>query len=317
MTARHVLVTGATGFLGSHVVEAHLEAGCRVRCSVRSTSDLRWLEGLDVERVELDVRDASGISDAMVGIDTVVHAAGITRATTEADYFRVNATGARRLAEAAVTAGVSRFVLISSLAARGPDGMAGPVSPYGESKRRGEDLARLFEEKVELVVLRPGGVYGPRDTELLPLFQTAGRGWLMVPAGGPPLQPVYATDVARLVVAASTLPYAGLGPFPVAEERAYGWDEVAAGLSSALGRRVRSIPVPAGAFILAGSALERGARFVGRRPPLDRRRALDLSRHGWTCDTRSTREAFGWRAQVPLEAGLARTAEWYRRVGWL
>lgn len=293
------------------------EAGHHVRYTKRATSDTRWLEGLDVESVEWDVRDTEGLTRALRGIDTVVHVAGVTRARRRPDYFQVNATGSARLAEAAVKAGVSRFVLVSSLAARGPDGGDGPVSAYGQSKRRGEELVRLFEEKMEIVVLRPGGIYGPRDSDLFPLFEMAGKGWLVAPAGSPPLQPVYVSDVARLTVAAGTGAYAGLGPYPVAEEGEYRWREVREGLASALHRRVRMVWLPKTAFIMAGVIAETVARLTRQDPRLDRRNAVDLSRHGWTCDTKATCDAFAWQAEVRLPEGLALTAEWYRRVGWL
>jgi nucleoside-diphosphate-sugar epimerase len=311
------LVTGATGFLGSHVAAAWLEAGHDVRYTRRATSDARWLEGLDVESVEWDVRDTEGLRAALRDIDTVVHVAGVTRAPQKADYFQVNATGSARLAEAAVKAGVSRFVLVSSLAARGPDGGDGPVSAYGQSKRRGEELVRLFEEKMEIVVLRPGGIYGPRDSDLFPLFEMAGKGWLVAPAGSPPLQPVYVSDVARLTVAAGTGEYAGLGPYSVAEEGEYRWREVRDGLASALNRSVRMVWLPKTVFISAGVIAEGVARLTRQDPRLDRRNAVDLSRHGWTCDTTASRDAFAWQAEVRLPEGLALTAEWYRRVGWL
>ena len=162
-------------------------------------------------------------------------------------------------------------------------------------------------------MLRPGGIYGPRDTDLLPLFEMAGKGWLVAPASSPPLQPVYVSDVARLTVAAGTGEFAGLGPYPVAEEGRYRWREVRQGLAEALGRRVRMIWLPKTAFVTVGMIAEAAARLTGRDPPLDRRNAVDLSRHGWTCDTTMTRDAFGWEAEIGLHDGLAVTAEYAAR----
>jgi nucleoside-diphosphate-sugar epimerase len=312
-----VLLTGATGFVGGHVARVLVEAGYEVVCGVRAASDLRWISGLDVERVPLDLGGRpEDLSRAVQNAGMIVHAAGITRARRAADYYSVNAGGTDKLAAAALAAGVRRFVLISSLAARGPDGCAGPASAYGRSKLEAEARLRSLDDRMEAVVLRPAAVYGPRDTDLLPLFRMARAGWLPVPPGAGSLQPVYAEDVARAVLAAARQP-ASFGPFPVAESGRYAWKDVAAGLEKALGRTVRTVRLPATAFILAGRTAEWAARPFSAVPIFDERRARDLAVHTWTCDTSLTERALGWRSEVPLPEGLGRTARWYRRAGWL
>src|SRR5919199_6222911 len=248
MTER-VLVTGATGFVGSHIATAFVEAGYRVRCSVRASSNTRWIYGLPVERVAVDFGRPGDLAEAVADIDVVVHAAGLTRARRASDYHRVNAGGTRRLAEAALGAGVGRFVLISSLAARGPDaltkdGRDRPISPYGRSKLEAETHLRSLSEQIETVALRPAAVYGPRVTDFLSLFKMARNGWLFIPSDPGPLQPVYATDVAQAALAAARKPV-GFGPFPVAGAARYAWEEVVVGLEQALSRPVRTVRLPA------------------------------------------------------------------------
>lgn len=311
-----VLLTGATGFVGSHVAGAARDAGVRLRCTVRETSDTRWLESLDVELVRADLRSPEAMERAVEGVEAVIHVAGVTRVPRPELYRRVNAEGSVRLAEAAVRAGARRFVYMSSLAARGPDGAEGPVSAYGASKREAEERLRGLQGPLEVVALRPGGVYGPRDTELLPLFRTASRGWLLAPSAGTGLQPVYAEDVAGAALAAlGSDP--GFGPFPLAEREVYAWEDVARGMEEALGRSVRLLTVPSAAFEAAGAVSQAAFRLVGRTPPLDLRRARDVARHRWTCDPAPTEEALGWRTEVPLPEGLGRTVAWYREEGWL
>jgi nucleoside-diphosphate-sugar epimerase len=318
-----VLVTGATGFVGSHVVQAFVEGGYEVRCGLRATSDLRWISTLPVELVSLDLARSNDLSQAVKEVDVVVHAAGITRARNSSDYHLVNAEGTRRLAVAAVAAGVRRFVLISSLAARGPDASAKngsddlPTSVYGRSKLDAEENLRAFGQQMELVVLRPAAVYGPRDTDLLPLFKMARSGWLIVPpTGSDLLQPVYATDAARATLAAVGKPV-GFGPYSVAEMAHYTWQEVAEGLERALGRSVRVVHLPVVAFKLVGHAAEWAARLRGVVPIFDERRAQDLAVHTWTCDPSITEQELGWQAEVVLFEGLERTAQWYSQAGWI
>jgi nucleoside-diphosphate-sugar epimerase len=315
-----VLLTGATGFVGSHIAGAFVEAGYEVLCGVRASSDMRWISDLPIERVSLDLKGgAEGLPRAVENADLVVHTAGITRARRVEDYHSVNAEGTRRLAVAAFEAGVRRFVLISSLAARGPDDPTKddhPESAYGRSKLEAEAYLRSLGGRMEAVVLRPAAVYGPRDTDLLPLFKMANRGWLPVPSGANLLQPVYATDVARAALAAVREPL-GFGPFPVAENRLYTWKEVIAGLEKALGRTVRAVRLPTAAFTLAGRAAEWAARPFSAVPVFDERRGRDLAVHTWTCDISATEKALGWRAEVALSEGLERSARWYGQAGWL
>ncbi|MFQ5746128.1 MAG: NAD-dependent epimerase/dehydratase family protein [Gemmatimonadota bacterium] len=334
MTVRSepVLVTGATGFVGSHITRALAAAGHAVRCTVRPSSRLAWIEDLDVQRVPADLSDEASLRAAVEGIGAVVHAAGLTRAGDPAEYEAVNVGGTERLARLARAAGVRRFVLVSSLAARGPDhrdlpagvdpvaGGDAPVSAYGRSKREAEKrllgIAREPGGAFEPVILRPTGVYGPRDADLLPLFRMAARGFLVAPAGPGRLQPVYAEDVGRAVVIGA-VGSAGPGPWDIAGTSVHDWSEVARELGAAVGRRVRVLRVPPRLLESAGAVAELAARLRGIRPVFDRRRATDLARHEWTCDVSVTERGLGWRADVSLADGLRRTAAWYRGAGWI
>jgi nucleoside-diphosphate-sugar epimerase len=316
-----VFITGATGFVGSHLAETFVEAGYRVRCSFRATSDTRWISNLPVELVPLNLAGSEEFNGALKGVDVVVHAAGITRARQEEDYFLVNAEGTRRLAEAAVGAGVKRFVLIGSLAARGPDdltkdGRDHPESAYGRSKLEAEECLRALDERIEVVALRPVAVYGPRDTDFLPLLKMARRGFLVLPGEGL-LQPVYVADVAQAALDAARKRPVGFGPYPVAESTSYSWQEVIVRLEQALERHIRVLSLPTAAFELAARAVERMAKARGSVPIFDERRARDLTVHTWTCDPSNTERALGWRAEVSLAEGLNLTARWCRKAGWL
>lgn len=309
-------MTGATGFLGSHLAEALVADGHAVRCSVRRSSDTRWIDPLDVERVVLDLSDPGDLATALEGTDAVVHCGGLTRARDEAEFQRVNAAGTESLAAAAVAAGAARFVFVSSLAARGPDGSGGPVSAYGRSKAAGERLLEAFRDRLELVVLRPGGVYGPRDDDLLPLFRAAARGFLAVPRSPHPLQPVYVGDVVSATKAALEAE-PSVDPLPVAHPRRHTWDDLAAALAAAVGGEPRIVHLPPAFFWSVGLLSELASRLTGRSPAMDRRRARDLSRLRWTCDIDETRRALDWEPTVDIELGLRVTAAWYREVGWL
>jgi len=313
-----VFLTGATGFLGSHIAETLVEAGHELTCSVRLSSRTRWLDPLDVETATFDLGtvEPGELASVLSGHDALIHCGALTRARDEREFMRVNAEGTGRIGQAAVQAGLQRMVFISSLAARGPDGAAGPVSPYGRSKAEAERLLAGLEAGLEIVVLRPGGVYGPRDSDLLPLFKMAARGRVIVPRSEQQLQPVFVEDVASASVAALAAPVPA-APLPVAHGARQSWAALAAALGEAVGRPGHVTRVPPAMFWTAGLISEMGARLTGKAPAMDRRRARDLSHHQWTCDVAKTETALGWTPRVELREGLLRTAAWYRDQGWL
>lgn len=319
---RRVLLTGGTGFLGSHVAELLVEAGHDVRATIRPTSDTRWLDPLPVETVVADLEDPTSLATALEGVSDVMHVGGVTIATDPTMFERVNATGTAALAAAAGRASVERFVLISSLAARGPDGAGGPVGAYGRSKRAGEvrlaELAAAGAAPPALRVLRPGGIYGPRDSDMLVLFRTAARGLLVLPSVEGRLQPVYVGDVARAALRAlESADASDPGPLPVVDEQVHTWSDVGDALASAIDRRTRMLRLPPAAFLAAGAAAELAAKLTSGAPAFDRRRARDLTERSFTSGIEETRRALGWEPETSLREGMAKTVAWYREHGWL
>lgn len=325
MRERKILVTGGSGFVGSHVVDVLLEAGHSVRCLIRADSRLRWLEGKPVETVLADLRHAD-LSPAVDAVDCVIHCAGLTRGTP-AELRAANVQGTRALLEASLAAhSAPRFVYCSSQAAAGPgrldrrrrlDDPPAPNSDYGRSKLEAEVEVRGASDALETVILRPGAVYGPRDEDTLPFFRMAARRIVLVPGLRERLvQLVHVRDVARALSLAMATPHAVGRTYFVAHPRVVSWVELAAAMGRALGRRPLRVPLPSPAFRLAGALSEvlGGARQAGA---LDRRRARDMVERAWTCDVEPALEELGWTPRYDLEEGLEDTVRWYREEGWL
>ena len=317
-----ILVTGATGFVGSHIAEALVRRGHHVRVSLRKTSDLRWIDGLDVERVVADLAEAADLKRLVDGTRAVVHGAGITRARRPGEFMAVNADVTRALARAARDAGCERFILLSSLAARGPDqAMAegdAPVSWYGLSKLTAERHLDEVHRSGGLhgVALRLGGVYGPRDTDLLTLFQSASYGLLPLPPRGLRAQPIHVDDAVTAVQAALE-DRVSCGPWPVSHPDTYAWEELGHLVAEALGRRVLRFHLPRAAFLTAARLAERWSEWREVAPVLDLRRAEDLASFSYTVDVARTIDALGWTPRVAAPEGLEATARWYRDQGWI
>ena len=326
---RTVLVTGANGFVGSHLTEHLLRRGWSVRCLVRRTSDLQWLPRDGVELVYGEITLPETLPAALEGADVVVHAAGLVRAPSVAEYDRVNAGGTAALARAAAEKSVPprRIVLVSSLAAGGasrpgrprdestPDR---PLSDYGASKRRGEEALKREAGKVPWTIVRPSAVYGPRDRGLLVLARLAARGYVPpIPARRQPVNVIHVEDLVGGIAAAAESPRAAGKTYYLAHPRETSWEEMGRILARAVGKNPRRLPVPLGML----PWLERTGRFLarlaGKEDPLPADRVRELLAPAWTCDVGRAREELDFAPRVDLEEGLTETMRWYREAGWL
>jgi nucleoside-diphosphate-sugar epimerase len=318
-------VTGATGFVGSHLIEELRRRGDDVSVLIRRTSRARALEASGCRLVEGDLGDAPALETLVAGRDVVFHVAGLVAARDEADFLRVNRDGAAAVTRAAARGAVSRLVLVSSLAVTGPtlpgrplteDAGPGPLTAYGRSKRAGEDAVQGAD--VPFTIVRPPAVYGPRDRAFLTLFRAAARGVVpLLGDGGQELSLVHAADLARALVAAGTNPatlgrvYHAAHPEPTTQRALAGL------IARAVGRPARTVTLPApfvrGVLTLVGRAF----RTVGRVPRLDGDKAHELLARAWTCSSAALQRDTGWRAEIALGRGLEETARCYRRDGWL
>ncbi len=324
-----ILLTGSTGFVGSHVAEALSDAGHTVRCLVRPESSRRWLRGLAEERLEWAIGDlaGSGLDAAVEGTDAVVHLAGSTRGSRR-EIREVNVRGTERLLAACVRSGRKElpFIFGSSQAAAGPSlggrprresDAPSPRSTYGITKLEAERLVELGVGW-HPVILRFATIYGPRDRDTLPMFRLAARGWIVVPRSGkgPQFHLIHVRDAASAVVLALARAEAEGASLFVAHPRACTWDDLASALGAAAGDSVRALRVPRFLGLAAGAVAT--VVGVGRRRPgvLDFRRARYFY-ESWLCDVSRAQALLDWTAQTDLTRGLAQTLEWYRQAGWL
>jgi nucleoside-diphosphate-sugar epimerase len=334
---RAVAVTGASGFLGSHVCDLLAARGIGVRAAHRQTSSLRWLKDRPFERVVVAMDDPGSLDALLAGCRGVVHCAGVVMADA-ATYQHVNVDGTAALLEAARRGGtVEAFVLISSLAAGGPAGLDNPrdesmpdapVSGYGQSKLAAEALL-AGEWPFRTASLRPPSLYGPRDREFLPLLRGAARGWTA--RFGRTLQGlslVDGRDAASAAVALLEHPDArgvyhlddGPGPDGPRDPGrrwnwGYDWDELLAVLRGLFHDPVRRVTVPLWAVRLARGLAPPSVRRSS--PLLHPDRAGDLDQPGWVCTAARLRGEVGWQPAHDLASGLRDTLAFYRRRGWL
>jgi len=325
-----VLVTGATGFLGSHVAEQIARQGHAVRVLVRRTSDRSFLRGFETEEALGDVTQPDGLAAAVEGVDAVVHAAGLVKARSAAEFEAVNAGGTANLLAALDPAHpLRRFVLISSLAAHGPsedgrprplDAPAAPVTAYGRSKLRAEELVRSWAgDGHAAAIIRPSMIYGPRDRQLLPFFRLAR--WRLAPllgGGTNAVSCVYVEDAARAAALAATAgDDAPSATYALDDGAVYTWRDLLAAVEQAVGKKALRLPSPPWAFAAAALVSELYGRLRRRAVSFTRDKVVEMRQRYWVCSHEEISRDLGWQPQVGLSEGAALTAAWYRQHGWL
>jgi nucleoside-diphosphate-sugar epimerase len=320
-----VALTGGTGFVGSHVADALLAAGFRVRALVRRPDDVAWLKGTGVEIVKGDVRDATTLPALVEGTAAVVHVAGKTSARTEAEYMAANAAGTQNVAAAVrENAAGAHVILVSSQAAGGPsrDGepvtcasAPGPVSSYGRSKRAGEEALR--RSGVPFTILRPCAVYGPRETAIRDLFVAASRGVVPVLAGGRPrIHMVYGPDVGAAVRGALDRGPRG-ETFYAAHPEVLDYASIAETLAGLPSRRPWRLPVPASVVRGAGHIAGALSAFAKGAPVFNSEKAEEMLQPAWLCDVADAQIALGQPFRTDFKTGSRLTWDWYVQHGWL
>ena len=295
-------ITGATGFIGSHLLDAALNSGHEVRALARRPQAPRdgviWVQG--------SLSDRDSLRELVDPCDAMVHVAGVLNARDQATFDAGNVEGTLNVLAASTAAGIRRFVHVSSLAAREPG-----LSMYGASKAKAEELVE--RSGLDWSIVRPPAVYGPGDKATLDLFAMAKRGIVLLPPSGR-LSVIHVGDLARLLLA---LAQTGAPSKLVVEPddgKVGGWthDEFAQALGTAVGRNGIRLAMPS-PLVRFGAVLDQLIRRDGAKLTADR--AAYFCHPDWVA-TRPPAPDF-WKPEVPTPGGLAETARWYRRAGWL
>ncbi|MBA2661922.1 MAG: NAD-dependent epimerase/dehydratase family protein [Bradymonadaceae bacterium] len=324
-----VFVTGATGFVGSHVVERLLKGGHDPVCLVRPSSNTAHLQALGVETFEGSMSRVAGLEQAVAGVDAVVHIAGIIKARSFDEFYAVNgeATGALVRLVAQVNPGLQRFVAVSSIAAQGPSAgrqarplerTCEPVSHYGKSKLAGETAVLELADQMAVTVVRPPAVYGPRDYEMLQVFRMASYGVAPVYGDGSGLLSIiHAFDLADAIVSCIDHPHDTGSVFTVDDGQIYTWNELGEHVAAGVGKGVLSLKVPPLLFRAAANLSEIFGRVTKQAVIFNRDKLAEMRQDSWVCGHAAIAEAIGWTPQWPLAKGAEQTAAWYREAGWI
>jgi nucleoside-diphosphate-sugar epimerase len=324
-----VLVTGANGFLGSHLVEALLQRGYRVRCMVRRTSDLTYIENRPVEWAYADLANGQGLNEACLGVHAVCHCAALTRAPDRNTFMRVNVQGTKALARACLEAspGLHRFLCVSSLAACGPSQRADqpqdevcaarPITWYGESKLAAEQALLEMQDRLPLTIVRPAAVFGPRDRDFFTYFELVNRGLdLQLGSEERYISLIYVHDLVQLLILALEA-QAAVGQSFCGSNQAHSHSELSTAIARALGKRPRRITLPVALLTPIAWYSRAFYKLTGYTALLNDQRVRDLREPYWVCSGEKAREELGFAPQYDLQSAVQQTANWYRDNEWL
>ncbi len=320
------LVTGATGFIGSHLTERLIKNGYEVSCMVRKASDLKWLEGLDVRLFQGDCSLRESLNN-IAGFDYIFHLSGLTKANHAVDFYNVNTKATENIIDIAVrnNPNLKRFVFLSSLSAYGPamngtlpreDYKPHPVSDYGQSKLLAEDAVLRYRDKLPVSILRPTAVYGPRDKEMFLFFKIIKK--KVLPYWGESLVSlVYIDDLINAIILAAEKEGALGETFFISDGMVYSNKEIIDEIAMAMGVNLIKLRLPKALLPAVGLIGDGLGRITKQATMINRDKIKELVQAQWTCDISKAKQRLNFMPRVGLKEGIKWTAEWYKIHKWI
>lgn len=323
------VVTGASGFVGSHLVDLLLQKGHHVKCILRKSSSTRWLDGKPVEIVTCGLYDKEALKPVLKDADYLFHVAGIVKAKDWEGYYKGNVETTKNLLETVkeVNTSIKRMIIVSSLTACGPslDGEPvneltppHPITRYGKSKYEEEKLANKFMNSIPITIIMPHAVYGERDTEIYQFFKTYKGGLLpLIGFNQKKLNLVHVADLVDGIYLASQSEKAIGQKYFIASEEIYDWPTIGRAISKAFGKKALTIRLPHFIVYTVAVFAEFFSLFSKNAATFNIEKAKDWVQANWTCSVKKAMDDFGFRQKVFLDDGIKRTIDWYREMKWL
>ena len=323
------VVTGANGFVGSHLVDNLLEKGFKVRCIVRKSSNLKWLDKKDLEIFDSGLYDKDGLRKALKEANYIFHVAGVVKSKTKEGYFNGNVETTKNLLEVAneYKSTIKRFLLVSSGTVTGPslDGKplnekseCNPITTYGKSKLEGEKAVLSYKDKLPVTICRAPAVYGERDTEIFIYFQTFNKGLTTtIGFNKKELSLIHAVDLVEGFYLAATSEKATGEIYFISSEKYYTWQEINSITGKILNKKPIIIKVPHFLVYTISAFAQFFAMFSKNPATLNIEKAKDITQQFWIFDTSKAVSELGYHQKISLEVGIKRTCDWYKEMKWI
>lgn len=323
-----VLITGASGFIGSFLVEEALRRGYEVYAGVRKSSNLQYLQDERIHLYEMDLTTKDAIKRRLFSsdkFDYIIHCAGLTKTCQAHRFEEVNFDYTKNLLDALIEINYipKKFILVSSLAAYGPgdaevllpvidSGKPNPVSFYGESKLKIENYLQ-GKTQIPSLIFRPTGVFGPRERDFYVMYQTINKGWeVYVGSKEQHLTFIYVKDLVRLFLDAMTSNIVDKSFF-ASDMRYYTAEAFNASIKKALNKKTRVIIFPKFGVKMLAVIGEKLSCLFGKVPTLNTEKYKEISQRNWLCDSSDLKYYFDFQPQYSLEEGIQETIEWFKK----
>jgi nucleoside-diphosphate-sugar epimerase len=326
------VITGSSGFIGSHLVETLLARGAMVRALVRPETRSTARDPR-VEYHTADLLDDRSVRQNPVWKDAthVYHVAGVTKRRTLAEFRHGNVVPVANILAALADgrgARLQRVVLVSSQAAAGPaqaldhpvteNDPPHPIEAYGRSKLEAEQVATRYGESLPVTIVRPSAVYGPRDVDFLNVFKQATNRVAVFAAPADQLMSiVHVQDLVRAIVMASESPRARGRTYFVGSDAPVSWRSLYALIAALASSTFRGVQLPQSLLHVAGHAGNALGRITGRPVLLNTNKVSLAAPNWWVCDSQRAHDELGWHPEISLQNGLRETYNWYRQAGLL
>lgn len=328
-TQEIAVVTGASGLVGSHLVDNLLSKGYRVRCLLRKSSSLKWLDGKNVEIINSGLFDRDGLRKAFKDASYIFHVAGVVKSKTPEGYFNGNVDTTKTLLEVALEdkSVLKRFLVVSSLTVTGPaiNGKpvdettpCNPITTYGKSKLEQEKIALSFKDKLPVTICRAPAVFGERDTEIFIYFQTFSKG-LTTTIGfdKKELSLIHVVDLVEGLYKAAVSEKSKGEVYFISSEKFYTWQEINSITSRILNKKPLIIKVPHFLVYTIAAFAQFFAMFSKNPATLNIEKAKDITQQYWICDTSKAMKDLGYKQNILIEEGIKRTIDWYKEMKWI
>jgi nucleoside-diphosphate-sugar epimerase len=290
---------------------------------------LKWLKGLPIEVNWGDCNDKNSLREAVEGVEQVFHLAGVTKAVHKKTYFEVNAFGTENLIHACLENNprIQKFIYLSSQAAAGPcrngnkkkeSDQCKPVSPYGQSKQMGEELAMAHAQELPLLILRPSAVYGPRERDIYTFFKLLSKRIKpCLPSKDQHISLCYVEDIIQAILLAAQVKGSSGEIFFLSDGQDYRLEEIGDIFAQAMGVNAFCIRVPEWMIIGMASFSEYLSKLSGKPPLLNKGKVEEILQRNWVCDITKAKTALGFEPHISLAQGAKLTFEWYKKENWL